>query len=705
MGYLSVSPDGTKLLYSNGANGKLMVYADGSETWTGLSTNLTAWRSDGEKIFYSVTGAGSSNGVYVMNADLTGGSPYSTGSTFIVTDFAYLDPRGSPDGTSPQCANGVDDDADGPVDLDDFGCQNAQDDSESDDPDPEQILAAAFRPHLRFDAGEHWRPISVDALLAEQVNGVASHQACFRDASDTNHNCTPILRTQDLLDFAAIPHGSDEIVLDIAGNETSGGDAADYHAPSLADCAVTADRDCDSGPNSLVYYNRTVREVPSEGPGDKSYWDYWYFFRYNHSFYSLGCSTGILEFCFEHEGDWEGITVVTAVEPDPTVYWVSFAGHNYLPRRYTAEALREANRFDGNHIGVYVAAGTHGAYSFPCNGVPAICVQDDDGIGLPDGQHGGEEPWSRNDDQECRATCVQPLPEASTEPTDGPEAAGWASWSGFWGNPCSSFGCGRQYGPQSPGNQRRYQFPWEVKESSDPPFFLHSESRELAGAGIADCSSWFGSDVAALACDASTLLRTVTHSRFEEPGALRLLIRNERSGSSWPGLAQVLGNPVRSGDSLRLTGRARANTPLLLRVRLASRVIAVARFVVGDFPRNESVTVRVDGTSASPKVHLTTPNGRLIHPYSVTLPLRAPIRLTAIRRSGTLTLSFVAGGPRTKVWIVRESGHKPLEHIVATRPNERRNLAVPAPRGKATIVAATVTRSGTYSFPVSAAIK
>jgi hypothetical protein len=605
----------------------------------------------------------------------------------------------SPD---PQCANGTDDDSDGRIDLADPGCASAQDDSES--PDPEQILAASFRPHLRFDAGEHWRPISIHAFLAEKVGATPAHTACFRDSSDTNYNCTPVGTTADLLAFEAIPHGNDHVVLDVEGNETAGGEGESYHAPSLVGCAVPADRDCDSGPNSVIYYNRTVKEVPTEGPGAKSYWDYWYFFRYNHSAYSTGCSTGILDLCFEHEGDWEGVTVVTAVEPDPTIYWVSFAGHNYDARRYAADALREANRLQGSHVGVYVAAGTHAAYSFPCNGIPAPCRQDDGGVGLPDGQHGGEDPWSRNVDSECAVVCVQPLPEVSTVATDGPQAAGWANWSGWWGNPCSSVGCGRVHGPDSPGLHQRYLTPWVVKDSTVPAFRIGGTPKATPRQTDVDCSSWFGPDVAALACDKASLQRTIAHNRFHQPGALQVTVRNTQKGSSWPGLAQVLGNPLRRGDTLDLAGQARGQTPLLLRVQLVGSETAVARFEVRDIARGTRFALSTTGPASAPEVWLTAPDGRSVLARSVTLPPRAPTALTATRKRGVVTVSFVAGGSRTAVWITDKAGRK-IERVISNRPNTRQTFTVRAPGRSVTILAATLSASQAYTLPVTISIK
>lgn len=94
--YVSPSPDATKILYSSLNNGKLVLFAGGSETYTTDDISVTAWRDDGQKVFYTANGLGSNSGVWAMNADLSGKAPYAVGGiTFWVTDFAYLNPNGA----------------------------------------------------------------------------------------------------------------------------------------------------------------------------------------------------------------------------------------------------------------------------------------------------------------------------------------------------------------------------------------------------------------------------------------------------------------------------------------------------------------------------------------------------------------------------------------------------------------------------------
>src|SRR5439155_16050852 len=90
-----------------------------------------------------------------------------------------------------------------------------------------------------------------------------------------------------------------------------------FTCPRLADAV-----DCDAPPQSVIYYNRTEHD-------GLQFWDYWYYFRYNRGPGFLGQPEGscipdidtifgdFLGWCFDHESDWEGVTVVTSLEPNP----------------------------------------------------------------------------------------------------------------------------------------------------------------------------------------------------------------------------------------------------------------------------------------------------------------------------------------------------------------------------------------------------
>jgi hypothetical protein len=128
-------------------------------------------------------------------------------------------------------------------------------------------LAHRFRPILLFDSHERWRPLDVDAFLAER-----GHQAC----PPTPAPCIPLVSATQLT--PAVDH------LDLRGNGPD-----------------------DSPSPSRIYAHVTRR-------GARVAIDYWWFLRYNA--YSID----------RHEGDWEGVTVI-ADAAGSRVHRVHFAAH------------------------------------------------------------------------------------------------------------------------------------------------------------------------------------------------------------------------------------------------------------------------------------------------------------------------------------------------------------------------------------------
>lgn len=51
-------------------------------------------------------------------------------------------------------------------------------------------LAARFRPWLKFDSLEQWRPLSISQLFQERIGGQPAHEFCSRPPAETG--CTPI---------------------------------------------------------------------------------------------------------------------------------------------------------------------------------------------------------------------------------------------------------------------------------------------------------------------------------------------------------------------------------------------------------------------------------------------------------------------------------------------------------------------------------
>jgi hypothetical protein len=306
----------------------------------------------------------------------------------------------------------------------------------------EQELATRLRPRLRFDGEEPWRPISVPAFLGERFPGGGAHRLCDRGADGA---CEALEGPDQLVRALGEPG-----YIDIHGD----GRAGEGYEADDPDCRQQLPRatvvDCNFGPTAAMYYRRTTHE-------SQWYWDYWWFYRYND--YAGFGDTCESFFCGDHEGDWEGITVVTTASDTPEVIAALYAAHaervlvdgDELPRA-------------GNHPLVFVARGTHASYPYWC---PGNCREytRKGGERLPETHHDGSVAWGPNADSECALdTCVRPLPEVGRPgPRALPLAGGWAGWPGNWGGTCHH-GCEHvvhgEPSPRSPGTQSRFRCPW-----------------------------------------------------------------------------------------------------------------------------------------------------------------------------------------------------------------------------------------------------
>jgi len=265
-------------------------------------------------------------------------------------------------------------------------------------------VALRFAPHLYFDSGERWRPVDVDRFLAEK-----GHRVCSANGS----SCAA-LTTPSQLDSAAA-------YLNLRGTRLDGSDAT---APDLATCPRSKPnlRDCDEQGRSVIYAHVSHS-------GAKIAIDYWWFLRYNAFAPDL------------HEGDWEGVTVITGA-----------AGRHVLAVHFAAHADvwqydSGVPQFDGLHVRVYVARGSHASYPRPCSQL--LCLQT--GSPLPDGRYDGHDPWFDNDPSHCKSRCVRLFP---TTPSGAP--ASWDAWNGLWGAPrIPGFSP-----PRTPAFQTRYELPF-----------------------------------------------------------------------------------------------------------------------------------------------------------------------------------------------------------------------------------------------------
>src|SRR6185312_17180418 len=151
-------------------------------------------------------------------------------------------------------------------------------------------------------------------------------------------------------------------------------------------------RDCDLRGRSKLYAH-VVRA------GRRIAIDYWWFLRYNA--YSID----------EHEGDWEGVTVI-----------VDARGRRVLEVHYAAHADvwrydRGVPLFAGRHVEAFVARGGHATYPRPCF---RLCRQTD--ATLPEARFDGRRPWVGNSARGCHDSCVRLFPTTS-----------WNAWDGRWG--------------------------------------------------------------------------------------------------------------------------------------------------------------------------------------------------------------------------------------------------------------------------------
>jgi hypothetical protein len=342
----------------------------------------------------------------------------------------------------------------------------------------EQELATKLRPRLRFDSRERWRPIEVEGFLAERFGRARSaHLVC---SPTPDMGCVPATGIDQLHGGPGAP-----AYVDIHGHQENG--AADFQSPNRRCRGAPPAVDCNDGPAAAIYYRRTTHE-------GRWYWDYWWFLRYND--YTGPFSKCNSRLCSNHEGDWEGITVVTTASLEPEIVGALYAAH-------TDRVLVEGALLPraGGHPLVFVAEGTHAAYPFACS---AHCKQYAAlaGVRLPEDSHDGAVAWGGNSDADCaRFRCVRPLPEVG-KPSDLalPLAGGWAGWPGQWGETCHQ-GCAStfkkiQASPRSPGIQTRFKCPWAATRwalpASDNSGLSRSERAGDAQRLLAYCAAQRG---------------------------------------------------------------------------------------------------------------------------------------------------------------------------------------------------------------------
>ncbi len=291
-------------------------------------------------------------------------------------------------------------------------------------------LAMTLRPRLRFDSKEPWRPIAVDSFVAEHFPSGDTEQACWFAPM----RCEPLTGLDELSRGPEAPE-----YIEIEGHKD---DVTTYHPPRPKLCHQGKAVDCNEGWRAVIYYRRTSHE-------GRWYWDYWWFYRFNDY---VGDFNECDFYCADHEGDWEGMTVITTAAPKPEILGAIYAAHK---DRILVEG--KLLPLSGGHPLAYVAEGTHATYPYSC--AKSDCHQFSH---LPEDRFDGEIAWGENDDAECEQwECVQSLPEVAPEDEAAiPLARDWAAWPGKWGSTCVR-GCQiSESSPNSPGLQTRFRCPW-----------------------------------------------------------------------------------------------------------------------------------------------------------------------------------------------------------------------------------------------------
>ena len=317
-----------------------------------------------------------------------------------------------------------------------------------------------FRPHLYFDDDEEFFPVDADWMLSNPP-GAERHEVCDHELLEDN--CDPVR------DAASLAGALDEY-LDFAGGVRLGRDLVGRRDdPARMYVHVREERDDDA---------------PGGEPGVRLYLGYWWFFSYNVSPWraEVNCLPGFTFrslSCHDHEGDWEGVTVVLRfragqTRPDPygldnlEPEAVHYEAHGH-PIRWAwedVELAADPGRY-ATHPVVYVAAGSHASYPARCR--PDECTQQLAGSGLGEGGFDGGEPWRLNAAADCAreqpagdgariAPCLVALPATR----DGRLGVLWNAFPGRWGKAsCTLLAkvCAQVDGPQSPSLQARFRLP------------------------------------------------------------------------------------------------------------------------------------------------------------------------------------------------------------------------------------------------------
>jgi hypothetical protein len=435
---------------------------------------------------------------------------------------------------------------------------------------PKTALAYRFMPILDFSSQEKWRPLNVEAFLSEvePATGQAWDQIC-------NETCTPLLGEASLK-TAPYPY-------DYIKQHNSGGEPNSYRSP-YSGCIHTVEGtevlDCDSGPESSIYYH-----VVGPSPAGYQYIDYWIFYRYNQGFLDIG----------NHAGDWEGITVAPSADYS-TFHFAEFSEHgkwkSFLRENLECDNAGEhscgtepAEHYKGLHVMSFPASGSHANYTRPNSGPSE------------DGNTDGKAPWGNNLNPEALLLMPATATQGSAW-TTGPE--NWTDWPGRWGetqpgelelpgesqSPCSPAA------PCSKDHASHFFAPWTGAECETGAACPAKASQPQP----VNCSDWFGYSVTALACEPRAMQHALGSRRLGLHGKFRLrLVNQRRNAATAPGLAQAVGHPLHVGEQVQLTDAMPAGTTLLVHLQAAHGLLSAVFRGIGGFHGRSVIAVRRRG--------------------------------------------------------------------------------------------------------------
>lgn len=349
------------------------------------------------------------------------------------------------------------------------------------------------RPILKFDPGDDLRPVDVDWLLGPDRRPpplvvTLCETAPGEDEPSATERCATAKDNHQDVQRVCDRSGRDESCDDIRSAADLAG-----HRDELIDFEGDGapPSDADDPPRMYVDVWERDRQV---------FLGYWWFFRYNTSPWrrEVNCVPGITfggVSCHDHEGDWEGVTVVLERRQGALVpVGATYDAHGREVRWNWEDLETEDGRPK-----VYVAVGSHASYPAACK--REECDQRLSGKALGDGGFDGTEDWELNGDDACwtlgqdyeelrrqnkspqtHGPCLVALPAVYDPLLDDPETAPtrldegrrgvlWNAFPGKWGKArCTAIGrvCVQVDGPDSPARQGRFVDPAAHSIDDDP---------------------------------------------------------------------------------------------------------------------------------------------------------------------------------------------------------------------------------------------